>query len=217
MRYFHSNMRRYRHDNIMTHNPFFASAFLYVRVDPVFFDLETLYLFKDLGTPRGDPSRLRLAIGGVLSGKKISFFTEEDLAGLFDLLDDTKLIVGFNVLEFDYRVLQPYASFNVHARYRDKTLDMFDVLKRMTGVWSGLDRLCELNTGCRKNADTKTIPEMWRDGRREQVRKYLENDLHMTRSLFDHVNNKGKLKYEHKTQHKNYGIKEIRFRWEMPP
>ena len=187
-------------------------------MDKVFFDLETLHLFQDLGMSgkNRDPSRLKVAVAGTLSSSGVDFFTEENIQDLFKLLDSAKSIIGFNVLGFDYPVLQPYAEFNVLAHYKEKTLDMFDVLREMTGCWCGLDKLCELNTGHRKNEDTKKIPAMWREGKHLEVMNYLENDLVMTKSLFECVQKSGKLKYDHRSYGKSYGLKELNFTWKLP-
>jgi hypothetical protein len=39
---------------------------------------------------------------------------------------------------------------------------------------------------------------MWRDGKHQEVKDYLLNDLKMTEAIFMHGKHVGKIKYEHK-------------------
>ena len=64
-----------------------------------------------------------------------------------------------------------------------------------------------------KNADTLKIPKMWRDGKHEEVKNYLLNDLKMIQALYNHAKKTKKLKYEHKEYGESFGEKEIAVYW----
>lgn len=73
----------------------------------VFFDLETQYTFQELGMDKQnrDPTKLKLAVAGTLYNKEHMFFEEGQTQELFDILNQADLIVGHNLLRFDYLVL----------------------------------------------------------------------------------------------------------------
>ncbi|MDO8627262.1 MAG: hypothetical protein Q7K42_02250 [Candidatus Diapherotrites archaeon] len=183
----------------------------------VFFDLETQYLFQDLGmnSSNKDPGKLKLAVAGVLEAENenASFFHEGQEKELLELLRKADLIVGHNLLRFDYVVLQPYFQKDIAKLLHNKTFDTLVELEKLTGVWTSLDDLCRRNIGISKTVDTLKIPKMWRDGQQDEVKDYLLNDLKMTKAIFDHGMQKGKFKYEHKMYGKSFGEKEVNVLW----
>ena len=64
-----------------------------------------------------------------------------------------------------------------------------------------------------KIVDTLKIPKMWRDGKHQEVKDYLLNDLKMTEAIFNHGRNVGKIKYEHKNYGKIIGEREVHVKW----
>ncbi|MBS7631804.1 hypothetical protein KEJ47_09625 [Candidatus Bathyarchaeota archaeon] len=180
-----------------------------------FFDLETQYLLQELGMNHynRDPTKLKLAVAGILRNGETSFFSENQLDELLKILNDADLIVGHNLLEFDYLVLEPYLGSSILESLRDKTFDIMLELKKLTGCYISLDDLCRRNLGLSKCCNTLEIPKMWRDGKREEVRDYLLNDLKMTEAIFTHGKNRGVFKYEHKEYGKSLGEREIKVKW----
>ena len=160
----------------------------------VFFDLETKKLFSDVPGPR-DPSKLGLAVAGILIEDKHTFFEEDKVKDLFKALDAADLIVGHNLLRFDYLVLQPYTDFDVLEHYKKKTIDMHAHLENKTGKYLALDHLAQMNIGMKKPFDGTLIPPLWNAGKHKEVKEYLLNDLKMTKSVFLHGKNTKKLKY----------------------
>ncbi len=183
----------------------------------VFFDLESQYLFQELGmTDRQsrDPTRLKLAVAGILSNKEHLFFEESQAQELFKALNQADLIVGHNLFGFDYMVLQPYIKQNIIETLQSKTFDIMRELEKPTGgCWTSLDDLGKRNLGITKTIDTLKIPQMWRDGKYKEVKAYLLNDLKMTEAIFNHGKNFGRLRYEHKDYGKSLGEREVCVKW----
>lgn len=182
----------------------------------VFFDLETQYLFKELGMidfRSRDPTKLKLAVAGVLTDNNHLFFHEDQITELLEHLKNADLIVGHNLLQFDYLVLQPYVNEDVLKLLTAKTFDMMLELEKITGCWISLDDLGKRNLGMTKSVDTLKIPKMWRDGQRDEVKNYLVNDLKMTEAIFNHGKKIGKFKYEHKEYGDSLGQREVIVRW----
>ena len=101
----------------------------------IFFDLETQYLFKELGMidfRSRDPKKLKLAIAGILSDNKPILFRENQIIELMECLKKADIIVGHNLLRFDYLVLQPYLNEDVVKLLANKTFDMMLELEKTT-------------------------------------------------------------------------------------
>lgn len=182
----------------------------------IIFDLETQYLFKELGMldfNSRDPTKLKLSVAGILTNGKSLFFNENQIAELMEYLKKADLIVGHNLLRFDYLVLQPYVDEDVIKLLANKTFDMMLELEKTTGCWIPLDDLGKRNIGMIKNMDTLKIPKMWREGKHEEVKNYLINDLKMTEAIFNHGKQAGKFKYEHKEYGESLGEKEVIVKW----
>ena len=184
----------------------------------IFFDLETQYLFKELGmidSHSKDPTKLKVAVAGVLADKKPLFFHENQITELLEHLKNADLIVGHNLLRFDYLVLQPYVNVDIVKLLKSKTFDMMLELEKSTGCWISLDDLGRRNLSIAKSVDTLKIPKMWRDGQHKEVKDYLANDLQMTEAIFNHGKSFGKFKYEHKEYGQSLGQKEVTVRWQI--
>ena len=193
-----------------------------------FFDLETQWLFQEI-EPRWEQmswkkkstirdtltKKLRLAVAGLMYHEgDVKFFTEENIEELFNALESVDLIIGHNLLRFDYIVLSSYhSSVDVVEKFQEKTFDTMKELEQVTGIFTSLDDLGRLNLGIPKSEDTLKIPKMWRDGEQDKVREYLRTDLEITKGLYDYGKTKGKLKYTHKNYGKIEGVRTAKVHW----
>jgi len=119
-----------------------------VIMNPTFFDLETQFLFDEVGGRY--PERLKLAIAGILENNKIQFFLENQVQKLFRNLNESELIVGHNLFGFDYLVIQPYLEQDVKNTLKGKTFDMMVEIDKIAGCWTSLDDLGKRNIGMEK-------------------------------------------------------------------
>lgn len=122
-------------------------------------------------------------------------FLPGELVELEGLLGDFEgLVIGHNILNFDYEVLKHYISLQ---GLMGRTVDTLGFLyeKRSTepmftgGTESSLeglslDNLAQRNIGRGKGMSGRSIPKMWREGRREEVIAYNREDLVLTFSLW---------------------------------
>ena len=77
----------------------------------VYFDLETKYLADEVGG-WDYIDRLELAVAVTYSTARGDFahYTEDTVGALIEELSQADLVVGFNLLRFDYTVLRPYTE-----------------------------------------------------------------------------------------------------------
>jgi predicted nucleic-acid-binding Zn-ribbon protein len=104
------------------------------------------------------------------------------------------IIIGHNILQFDYRVLRPLISLDGIV---DKTVDTLVFLYKKNGKkFKGLslNNICSVNFGKCKTIKGKFISELWRKGKKKEVIKYNENDCILTKTLWCHLVNGRSLK-----------------------
>lgn len=162
----------------------------------LFFDLETQRLFQDVGGP-GHVAELGLAVGVVyssLSGRFESYY-EKQATQLVRRLREASLVVGFNVVRFDYRVLEPYAE-SEGGLAGVPTLDMLLELERVLGHRISLDALAKATLGSAKTADGLQAVAWFRESRLDLVEEYCRADVEITRRVFEFGRDNGYLEFE---------------------
>lgn len=160
-------------------------------------DIETQFLFDEV--PNRAASELKVAVAGVKlvyggSYARDFIFLEDNVGALLKLLDQSDIIVGHNLLGFDYEVLRPYADFDPVERLGPKTIDTLARLRVIVGRRVSLDELARLNFSAAKAMDSKLIPGLWRSGHHEKVIEHLKTDLWLTARLFVAGSNGGTIK-----------------------
>jgi DEAD/DEAH box helicase domain-containing protein len=105
----------------------------------VYFDLESQKLFQEVGGR--DPSRLLLACGVTWSTARDDFAVcwERDVQALVDELKSADRVVGFNIFNFDYQVLRPYAPNENFRSFR--SVDMLQDIHRALNFRLSLDSI----------------------------------------------------------------------------
>ena len=113
---------------------------------------------------------------------------EDDVERMFENLADSSLIIGFNIIGFDWKLLQPLATQYDLQLY---DLPTFDILREIGSLMNkpfpvSLASLASFNLGPygKKTEDPKKIAKMYRSGYLEEVTNYCRNDVWMTRMLF---------------------------------
>ncbi len=159
-----------------------------------FFDLETQKLAQDVGG--WDNKRLmRVSVAVLYDHKRESFedYREDDIPALIERLQGFDLVVGFNITQFDYAVLQAYTPKSLR---HIPTFDLLEHIHRQLGFRLSLDHLGEKTLGRKKTADGVQAVQWFREGRWDLLIQYCRDDVALTRDLFFHALEKGYLIYE---------------------
>ena len=156
-------------------------------------DLETQTLVPD----SRDYATLRVSFVGIKDNGGVKIFGEQEIDEVFRILDNAPLICGYNLVLFDFKVLQNYASFNVTERYKHKTFDPFLVLMKKTDRRIGLNDLVMRNLGLQKTGSGADAPRLYQEGKFDDLKAYLANDVLITHALIEHIKEHKKLKYGH--------------------
>ncbi len=150
--------------------------------DIVVFDLETQRSFRDVGG-RTAMRDLGMSIGVVYSFRDDAFrgYLEAEASALIDRLRTAELVVGFNLLGFDYEVLKGYRDV---AFDTVPTLDIMFELQDRLGFRPKLDSVVQATLGIGKTADGLQALVWWKEGRLDLIEKYCTDDVRLTRDLY---------------------------------
>jgi DEAD/DEAH box helicase domain-containing protein len=175
-------------------------------LNEVIFDLETKKLFGEI--EGSDPADLEVSVVSLLVREvdesfnevksQLKSFWEEDFDGIWDVFRGADRIVGFNSINFDVPALSPYANFPLNK------LPHFDILeqvKNSLGRRVSLDAIAKESLQVEKTGTGLEAVEFWRKGDKqslEMLRKYCEQDVEITRDVYDFGLREGFLKYKDK-------------------
>jgi DEAD/DEAH box helicase domain-containing protein len=150
----------------------------------VYLDLETKYLADEVGG-WDYIDRLELAVAVTYSTARGDFahYTEDTVGALIEELSQANLVVGFNLLRFDYTVLRPYTERDLRQL---PTLDILQHLYRRLGHRVKLDSCARATLGVTKSGDGIQSVQWFRAGHIDKVIRYCEQDVDIVRQLHEY-------------------------------
>lgn len=164
----------------------------------VFFDLETQRTFDEVGG-RQNIKELGMSVAVTFSTADGRFrhYTEENVADLITDLGSADMVVGFNVLRFDYVVLEAYTEYSLSDL---ATVDMLDHIHKRLGFRVSLDNLAGATLGISKSADGLQAVQWYRQGRISDIMEYCQQDVEVTRRLYEYGKRFKHVKYRDRGQ-----------------
>lgn len=125
---------------------------------------------------------------GSYQPQEYRYFLADDVTALEQFLRTFDgLIIGHNIFAFDYRTLRTRLSLDGVVERTADTLEFLLSKNRQRLAGLKLDHLCRANFGKGKTLDGASTPELWRQGRRDEVIAYNENDCILTMELWQHL------------------------------
>lgn len=140
----------------------------------VYFDLETQRTFDEVGGRTSEHKRqMGMSIGVTYStaSGEYSIFDEAKAPALIKTLMRADLVIGFNIVNFDYDVLSAYGMFDPQ---QIPTLDILDDVTNTLGHRLKLDTIAKATIGATKTADGLDAIRWWRSGTPEDILKIAE-------------------------------------------
>ena len=162
----------------------------------VFFDLETQRSAEEVGG-WGNKHLMKVAVAVIYDSleKKFISYMEEETNQLVEKLKSADLVVGFNLLNFDYAVLQPYTSDSLKTL---KTFDILDDIKKRLGFRLSLNHLANKTLKVKKSADGLQSLQWFKEGKIDLITEYCIKDVEITRDIFQFGIENEYLLYERK-------------------
>lgn len=181
----------------------------------VYFDLETQRSFGDVGGfANKDKMGVSVAVTYSTARGSYEIYPESEMEKLADELLKADLVVGWNHIQFDYPVLQPY----VFHTLADQTLnlDMMLELEETLGFRLKLDSVASASLGMGKSADGLDALRWWQEHKKSgefaplrKIAEYCAFDVKVTKCVHEYALKHGHLKYDDKTG----GLAEIEVDW----
>lgn len=109
-------------------------------------------------------------------------YTESRVKDLIAELKSADLVVGYNVLEFDYQVLRGYMD---ECCDEIATVDMMQHLAERLGFRPSLESVATATLGAKKSADGLQAVRWYRQGLIDKVLDYCEQDVRITKELYE--------------------------------
>lgn len=159
----------------------------------VYFDLETQKSFQQVGG-HSNVHKLRVSVAVTYSTRASQYmiYTEPDIDDLIRELSRADLVVGFNLMGFDYKVLTPYTVMDP-AQW--PTLDILKDVELALGRRVGLDALAAATLGVGKSADGAQALRWFKEGKLREIAHYCCVDVKVTRLLHEFGRQNGFLRY----------------------
>lgn len=150
----------------------------------LFFDIETQLGANEVGG-WGNKHLMRVAVAVVYDSLEKKFFSylEGETDNLVEKLKMADLVVGFNLLNFDYGVLQPYTTDDLKKL---KTFDILDDVKNRLGFRLSLNHLANKTLKVEKSADGLQSLQWFKEGKIDLITEYCSKDVEITRDLFQY-------------------------------
>lgn len=159
----------------------------------VIFDLETQNTFAEVGS--NDPVALSISVGTFYDSQteKYTTVTEDELATIWPLLEHADALIGYNINHFDVPLLNKYYPGDLTTI---KTIDLLEEIKNSLGRRLKLDSVAEATVNAHKSAHGLQAVRWWREGKIDEIKKYCEQDVKVTKKVFDYALKNGHVKFK---------------------
>jgi DEAD/DEAH box helicase domain-containing protein len=145
-------------------------------------DVETRRSAQDVGGwNRAD--RMGISIAVLYDSRTDQYYdyTQDMIGELAKRLEELDLVIGFNIIGFDYKVLTgvyPYKFKEI------PTLDLLKTVHERLGYRLKLDNIAKATLNSAKSADGLKALEWWKEGKLDLITKYCRQDVKVTKDVY---------------------------------
>lgn len=159
----------------------------------IVFDLETQNIFHDVGS--NDPTALDISVGTFYDSQtdKYTTVTIDELQQVWPLLEKADALVGYNSNHFDIPLLNKYYPGDLTSI---KSIDLLEEIRKSLGRRLRLDSVAEATVGAKKSSNGLQAVRWWREGKIAEIKKYCEQDVKVTKKIFDYALKNGHVKFK---------------------
>lgn len=160
----------------------------------VVFDIETANIFADVGGAN-DSKKLDISIVGAYDSATDSYatYSVSELPKLWSIIEHADMLIGFNSDHFDIPLLNKYYPGDLT---KIKSLDILVEVRQVLGRRLRLDTIAEATLGVNKSGHGLEAVKWWKEGKEDLVRKYCEDDVRITKDVYDYARKHKELKYK---------------------
>jgi DEAD/DEAH box helicase domain-containing protein len=160
----------------------------------VYFDLETQRSANEVGGWH-NKREMKMSLGVTYSTARGGYriYPEEDVEDMIKELRTCDCVIGFNVINFDYEVLEGYTLFDFS---QVPTLDLILQVEKGAGKRIGLDALAVETLGVGKTAHGMEALKWWKEGKLYEIAEYCCYDVKATKCLHEYGAQHGQIFYQ---------------------
>jgi len=164
------------------------------KVRKVVFDIETANIFSEVGSSN-DATKLDISIVGAYDSATDSYatYSVEELPALWAIIERADMLIGFNSDHFDIPLLNKYYPGDLTTI---KSLDILVEVRASLGRRLRLDTIAEATLGINKSGHGLEAVKWWKEGKEDLVRKYCQDDVKITKEVYDYARKHKELKYK---------------------
>jgi DEAD/DEAH box helicase domain-containing protein len=157
-------------------------------------DLETQKSFQEVGG-RGKNHLLKISVACIYdySTDKYLSFEEHELAKLAPILQTADQIIGYNIKDFDFEVIQPYLNFDI---FKVPYLDLLEEIEKVLRHRIKLDIVAQGTLGTGKSGSGLEALLFYKNGRMDLLKKYCLDDVKITKQVYDYAMRNSKVLYK---------------------
>ncbi len=150
----------------------------------VVFDLETQNVFDDVGSY--DSTALDISVASAYDYGTQTYTTVaiDELQKLWPIIEAADALVGYNSNHFDIPLLNKYYPGDLN---HIKSIDLLESIRLSLGRRLRLDTIAQATVGAKKSANGLDAVRWWREGKIDEIKKYCEQDVKVTKKVFDYA------------------------------
>src|SRR3989339_1396616 len=148
----------------------------------IVFDIETQNTFADV---ENDFKKFKISVISIYSyiTDKYESFAEDELGKLWPILERADRLIGYNSEHFDLPILNNYYLGDLSKLAH---LDIMKQIKESLGIRLKLSDVAEATLdNITKSADGLQAIRWWKEGKIDEIKKYCEQDVRVTKELYE--------------------------------
>jgi len=159
----------------------------------IVFDLETQNIFSDIGS--NDPKDLDISVASFYDSETDSYTTVtiDELETAWPIVEHADVLVGYNSDHFDIPLLNKYYPGDLTII---KSIDILSGIKDALGRRLRLDNVAGATVGAKKIGNGLQAVKWWREGDIKSIKKYCQQDVKVTKDVFEYALEHGKVLYK---------------------
>ncbi len=161
-------------------------------LNEIIFDIETQNTFADV---ENDFKKFKISVVSIYSYATGSYasFAENELNKLWPILEKADRIIGYNSEHFDLPILHNYYPGDLSVINH---LDIMKKIKESIGVRLKLNDVAMATLDIEKSADGLQAIKWWKEGKIDEIKKYCEQDVKVTKEIYEFGKNNKQLFYK---------------------
>lgn len=144
----------------------------------IIFDIETIGDIHDL-------SSMKVTVASIYEYETNSYqsFVENELARLWPIFEKAERLIGYNSEHFDIPILNKYYMGDLT---KIPHLDILKVIKESSGSRFKLNDIAKATLQIAKSADGLQAMRWYKEGKIDEIKKYCEQDVKVTKELYEY-------------------------------